>query len=84
MKLTAASTKMFIVAGAFSLISAVSYLAARKVYDEELQKQLPAKLISLSLIRAPDLNLWHYCAVTAFCLAIAITIAGIMLRNSDS
>ena len=78
------STKLFIIALVVYLTSLFCYFSARRVYNEELQKQLPAKLFSLSLIRAPDFNWWHYAASTALCIAVAMTVAGIMLRKSDS
>ncbi len=84
MKISRISLKVFLIAAAFYSVSLVCYLYARQIYNEELERKLPARLFwGMGVVASPDLNNWHYIALASFCVAIAFTIAGIWLRKSD-
>ncbi len=77
------STKLFVIALAFYASAFACYLWASKIYDKELEKQLPARLFwGIGIVASPDLNWWYFLALAMFCTAIAITVADIILRKS--
>ncbi len=78
------STKVFITALIFYGATFVCYLSARKVYNEELEELKKSVFWGSTLYLSPDLNNWHYAALATFCVAIAITTAGILLRKPNS
>ena len=78
-------TKLSVTALAFYAGAIALYLFAREIYSEELERQLPARLFwGMGVVPAPNLNNWHYAALTCFCLAVAITFTGVSLKRAES
>jgi hypothetical protein len=76
------STKIFIIALVFYVITSACYLVAKTIYNKELEELKKSVFYSsISLHLKPDLNNWHYVSLASFCIAVAITVAGIWLRK---
>jgi len=77
------STRVFSISVLFYVASFGFYLYARKLWNNDLERLKKSIFWSSTLDIGPYTNWAHYCALGILVAAIAVTIAGILLRKSE-
>jgi hypothetical protein len=78
------STKVFLSAALTYGIAAVFYLIAREIWNDDLERLKQSVFWGSTLDIGPYLNLAHYVGFVFLSIAVAICIAGILLRQLEN